>query len=156
MRTGELLEFVTMKLAALAALTLTLFGVPGDDPETVDFSVLSGFEYQEGMELPTEVTQHDEKTIKLSGFMRREDGADGEEVEFFMLVNDACGCEGTPKLNEIVFCALPEGETTKILPGTIEITGTLYVGEEKEDDIVLALYTMDVDSIDPKSTARDR
>lgn len=143
-----------MKLALAAALGLTLFLPP--DPTEVDFQVLSGFEYEEGMELPAEVTQHNEETVVVAGFMRREDEAASpdEEVEYFMLVNDACGCEGTPKLNEIVFCAMPEGETTKILPGIVKVTGTLYVGEEKEDDIVLALYTMDVDSIGEDASNR--
>ena len=140
-----------MKLALTAALGLTL-AFPAGDPTEVDFQVLSGFDYEEGMELPAEVTQHNEETVVITGFMRREDEATAadadDEVEYFMLVDDACGCEGTPKLNEIVFCAMPEGETTKILPGLVKVTGTLFVGEEKEDDVVLALYTMDADSLD--------
>lgn len=137
-----------MKLASTAALGLALL-LPAADPTEVDFQVLSGFEYREGMQLPAEVTQHNEKSVVIAGFMRREDEASaaGDEVEYFMLVNDACGCEGTPKLNEIVFCAMPEGKTTKILPGIVKVTGTLFVGEEKEDGVVLALYTMDVDSL---------
>lgn len=145
-----------MKLAHTAALGLTLLLPPGD-PTEVDFQALSGFDYKEGMQLPAEVTQHNEQSVVIAGFMRREDemsAAGGDDVEYFMLVNDACGCEGTPKLNEIVFCAMPEGKTTKILPGIVKVTGTLYVGEEKEDGVVLALYTMDVDSLGENAAPR--
>ena len=61
-----------MKLALTAALGLTLV-LPGSDPTEVDFQVLSGFDYEEGMELPAEVTQHNEETVVVAGFMRRED-----------------------------------------------------------------------------------
>jgi hypothetical protein len=78
--------------------------------------------------------------------MRREFDGTGP-VEYFMLVNDACGCDGMPYLNEVIFCAMPEGETTEIKPGIISVTGTFYAGETKEDDYVVSLYTMDVESI---------
>jgi hypothetical protein len=64
-----------------------------------------------------------------------------------MLVNEACGCNGTPKLNEVVFCTLPEGVTMDILPGVVTATGKLYVGEEKEDGVVVMLYQMDADTV---------
>ena len=152
-----------MKLALATTLGLLLVAGPAgpEDPVKVDFAALSGFDYEEGMELPAEVTAYNEKVVVVSGFMRREDeavlyGTGREDVEYFMLVNDSCGCEGTPKLNEIVFCAMPEGQTTEILPGIVEVTGTMYVGEEKEDDVVLALYTMDVDSISSSSAPSAR
>ena len=47
----------------------------------------------------------------------------------------------------ILGCAMPEGETVKIKPGTAEVTGTLFVEEVKEDDVVVALYSMDVESV---------
>ncbi len=133
-----------MKLAWTIGLAAVLAGPL--EPEKVDFAVLSGFEYQEGMTLPAEVTQYDEREITLSGFMQREDDGIGP-VEFFMLIDDACGCEGMPKLNEVVFCAMPEGVTTEVFAGTVEISGKLYIGEEREDDVVVALYVMDVDSV---------
>jgi hypothetical protein len=128
--------------------SLLLLALPGgDDPVAVDFATLSDFTYTEGMELPASVTKYDERQIVITGFMRRETDGSGE-VEFFMLINGACDCDGTPKLNEILFCAMPEGETTKILSGTVKLTGTLYVGEEEEDGEVIGLYAMDVDKIE--------
>jgi hypothetical protein len=78
--------------------------------------------------------------------MRREVPGSGP-LNAFLLVNDACGCTGTPKMNEIVFCSMPEGTTTEIKNGVVQVTGTLYVGEQKEEDEVIAIYVMDVDSI---------
>ncbi|MEM7205504.1 MAG: DUF3299 domain-containing protein [Planctomycetota bacterium] len=135
-----------MKIGAVAVLWAALLG-PSTAPEEVDFSVLSGFDYIEGKELPGEVERLHETEVTLAGFMQREDDGSGP-VEYFMLIDDACGCEGTPKLNEIVFCAMPEGETTDILAGVTTMTGKLFVEEIVEDDVVVALYTMDVDSID--------
>ena len=132
-----------MKLAMITALGVLLGLGPAAEPEKVDFATLAGFEYEEGMQLPAEITRLDQREVIVSGFMQREDDGDGP-VEFFMLVNDACGCEGTPKLNEIVFCAMPEGETTDIREGTVEIEGVLYVGEEVDEDVVVALYALDV------------
>ena len=50
-------------------------------------------------------------------------------------------------LNEIVFCMLPEGVTMELKPGVVKITGKLFVGEEKEDGVVIMLYQMDADSV---------
>ncbi len=136
-----------MKTALPILLVLALLPA-GDERRTpaLGFDVLAGFEYKEGMKLPEEVTKHHKKRVKVGGFMKTEDGSEGD-VEFFIIVNDACGCEGTPKLNEMVFCSMPEGKTVKIKPGIAEVTGTLYVEEEKEDGIVISLYTMDVESV---------
>jgi hypothetical protein len=136
-----------MKTALPILLVLALF--PAGDtlqPPKVGFDVLAGFTYKEGKKIPDEVTKYNKKKVRIGGFMKTEDGSEGE-VEYFIIVNDACGCEGTPKLNEMVFCAMPEGETVKIKAGIADIIGTLYVEEEKEDGVVVSLYTMDVESV---------
>ena len=116
------------------------------DPEPVGFPVLAGFDYKEGMTLPKEVTDLDEKIVEIRGFMRREFPGSGP-VNQFMLINDACGCNGTPMMNEIVFCTLPEGVTSEIKEGVVSVTGKLYVGEVKEDGYVIMIYEMDADKI---------
>ena len=120
--------------------------IPGQDPVRTSFAVLASYEYVEGMKLPEEVTRLDNKLVTVGGFMLREVPGGGE-VSQFLLINDACGCTGTPKTNEIVFCALPEGQKTEIKAGVVKVTGTLYVGEQKEDGVVIGIYFMDVDSI---------
>jgi hypothetical protein len=128
-------------LAILGLLALT-----ADEPIAVGFAKLAGFDFQDGMTLPKEVTDLDEKVVAIRGFMMREEPGSGA-VNSFMLINDACGCNGTPKLNEIVFCTLPDGVTMDIKPGVVTVTGKLYVGEVKEEGVVLMIYQMDADTV---------
>lgn len=128
-------------LAILGLLALT-----ADEPIAVGFAKLAGFDFQDGMTLPKEVTDLDEKVVAIRGFMMREEPGSGA-VNSFMLINDACGCNGTPKLNEIVFCALPDGVTMDVQPGIVHVTGKLYVGEQREDDEVVAVYVLDADKV---------
>ncbi|MFN6192805.1 MAG: DUF3299 domain-containing protein [Planctomycetota bacterium] len=131
---------------ALRLLLPALLLLAADDPLKVGFAKLSGLDYQEGMTLPKEVTVLDEKVVEIRGFMQRESPG-SEPVNSFLLINDACGCTGTPKLNEIVFCTLPDGVTTEVKPGVVTVTGKLYVGEEKEDGVVIMLYQLDADTV---------
>lgn len=133
-----------MKTLALLLTGLLFLGT--EDPVKTSFAVLASFTYEEGMELPGEVKQLDDQVVTISGSMRREVPG-SHPVEQFLLVNDACGCTGTPMLNEIVFCAMPPGKTTDIKPGIVTLKGRLYVGEQKEEGVVWGLYVMDVESI---------
>ena len=126
---------------------VTLLALGGAEPEEVGFDTLAAFDYEEGMELPKEVSTYDGKRVKINGFMQREDGGDGP-TEYFMLISESCGCEGTPLLNEVVFCSMPAGEGVEIEVGTVTVTGTLWIGEEIEDGVVLSLYSMDAESIE--------
>ncbi len=132
-----------MRSAFLLGLLACL---PADEPTKVSFTQLAGFTYTEGMTLPDEVTKLDDTTVTISGFMRREVPG-SSPVHEFLLVNDACGCNGTPKLNEIVFCTLPDGVTMDIKPGVVTVTGKLYVGEEKDEGVVVLIYQMDADTV---------
>jgi len=125
---------------------LCALAVLGSDPKKIGFATLAGFEFKEGMTLPQEVTDLDQKSVTISGFMQRE-VAGSDPVNQFLLVNEGCGCNGTPKMNEIVFCTLPAGVKMDLKPGVVSVTGTLYVGEEKEDGVVVMLYQMDADSV---------
>ncbi|MBM3973700.1 MAG: DUF3299 domain-containing protein [Planctomycetes bacterium] len=131
---------------ALRLLLPALLLLAADDPLKVGFAKLASFDYQEGMTLPKEVTDLDEKLVEIRGFMQREVPG-SEPVNSFLLINDACGCNGTPKLNEIVFCTLPDGVTTDIKPGVVTVSGKLYVGEENEDDVVIMIYQLDADTV---------
>ena len=128
------------------SLPLLLMVPPAQDPEPVGFPTLAGFTYTEGMKLPAEVTALDERLVTVRGFMKREFPGSGP-VDQFLLINEACGCNGTPMLNEIVFCTLPDGVTMDIKTGVVSVTGKLYVGEAKEDGVVVMLYQMDADTV---------
>jgi len=138
-----------MKIAVLTALAFVL--LPSQptrcgDPEEVTFGILAGFDYEEGMELPGDVSGYNGKQVSISGFMATEDGSEGD-VEYFIIINDACGCEGTPKMNEMVFCVMPSGETTRLKDGRVTVTGKFHVSEEKEEGVVVSLYGLEVDSV---------
>jgi hypothetical protein len=128
------------------ALLLPLLLLAANEPKKTSFAVLSGFVWTEGMTLPKEVRGLDNLQVDISGFMVREVPGSGP-VNTFLLINDACGCNGTPKMNEIVYCALPDGVTMDVKPGIVHVVGKLYVGEQKEDGAVVALYSMDADTV---------
>ena len=128
------------------ATALCLLTCLGQDPQRIGFDVLASYTWTEGMSLPREVTKLDENVVTIAGFMLREVPG-GSPVDQFLIVNEACGCNGSPKLNEIVFCTLPEGVTMDIKPGIVRVTGKLYVGEEKEDGVVVMIYQMDADIV---------
>ena len=128
------------------ATALCLLTCLGQDPQRIGFDVLASYTWTEGMSLPKEVTKLDENLVTISGFMLREVPG-GSPVDQFLIVNEACGCNGSPKLNEIVFCTLPDGVTMDIKPGIVSVTGKLYVGEEKEDGVVVMIYQMDADIV---------
>lgn len=136
----------TAILTILALLLLPSASVYSSDPQELTFGILAGFDYKEGMTLPKEVSNYNRKQVRVSGFMATEDGSEGD-VEYFIIINDACGCEGTPNMNEMVFCAMPEGKTTKLRDGRVMVTGTFYVSEEKEEGVVISLYGLEVDSV---------
>jgi len=128
------------------AVLFAVLACLSQDPTKVGFATLAGFDYAEGMALPKEVTRLDEQVVTISGFMRREVPGGGP-VDSFLLINDGCGCNGTPKLNEIVFCTLPDGVKMDIKPGIVTVTGKVYVGESKEEGVVVMLYQMDADTV---------
>jgi hypothetical protein len=133
-------------LRNLSVAAVLMMSSPSD-PRVVDFGLLAAFEYHEGMKLPAEVVELDRKEVRISGFMRGENGAT-DNLEFFMVVNEACGCAGEPKLNEVIFCAMPEGQRVNVAAAPVKVTGTLYVGEDKDGDYVLSLYRMEIRKID--------
>jgi len=134
-----------MRSARSLAWLLPL-GLLTQDPVRTSFAVLAGFDWTPGMKLPDEVTKLDSQKVQIGGFMMRESPGSGPVAQF-LLINDACGCTGTPKMNEIIFCTLPDGVTTDEKTGLVTVTGKLYVGEEKEEGVVVMLYQMDADTV---------
>ena len=139
-------ELIMIRLLLPLLLLITISATSIQDPEPVGFPVLAGYEYKEGMTLPQEVVDLHHKVVEIRGFMRREFAGSGP-VNSFMLINDACGCMGTPMMNEIVFCTLPDNVEMELLTGVVTVSGKLYVGEEKEDGDVILIYAMDADTV---------
>ena len=118
-------------------LVVTPF-LPGDSLLFVDGALAAAG----GMD----IEELDKKEVRVSGFMRDENGAT-EGLEFFMIVNEACGCAGEPKLNEVIYCAMP-GQKVNLSAAPVKVTGTMYVGEEKDGDFVTSLYRMEIQKIE--------
>ena len=141
-----------MRIRVLALLTLIplLFasfrGAPGEKAIEVDFSVLAGFQYKEGMTLPAEITKLNGKLVRIVGFLRNEEQQNS--CHEFWLVNQNCDCQGSPKMNEWVFCTMPEGKTVDLGDEPGVVTGRLEVGEQKEDEFVVSIYRLEVQKVD--------
>ncbi len=131
------------RVLAVALLLLA----PLAEVVTVDFSTLSDFDYEEGMELPKKVQKFDGKKVRSTGFIRTDDGAT-EDLEEFWIVNQNCDCQGAPLLNEVVWYTLPDGTTVTNDDAPITVEGTLHVKEEKADDYVLYIYRLEADAVD--------
>lgn len=127
----------------LLLIPLACLGLLWAEPESVDFATLSDFDYEEGVALPKKVTKLNNKEIKVSGFMKSFDG-ETEDITSFWLVNQNCNCEGPPKMNELILCTMPEGESVSIEDDAVEVEGTFEVGEDKEDDYVVSIYRLSV------------
>ncbi len=136
-----------LTLLALFPLLLASFrSVGGEKATDVDFSVLAGFTYKEGMTLPAEIRKLDGKLVRVVGFLRNEEQQ--TECEEFWLVNQNCDCQGGPKMNEWIFCTMPEGETVDLGDEPGVVLGRLHVGEEKEGEFVVSLYRLEVQKVD--------
>ncbi len=134
-------------LLTLASLLFSSFRSPlGEKAIEVDFSVLAGFPYKEGMSLPAEIKKLDGKLVRLVGFLRNEE----QQVACheFWLVNQNCDCQGGPKMNEWVFCTMAGDKTVDLGDEPGIVVGRLEVGEKKEGEFVLSLYRLEVQKVD--------
>ena len=134
-----------MKLT-LVALTFAL--LLGADATQVDFDTLSGFEYEEGQELPKKVKKLDGKTIKIRGFMRSLEDGIADNISVFYLVTQTCDCEGMPMMNEVILCTLPDGKTIDIVDEPVTLEGEFEVGEESDGEYVTSIYRLAVTKLD--------
>ena len=78
----------------------------------------------------------------------------GARVGEFQLVYSISKCcfGGPPKVQERVFARIPAGQKMKYYPIPVRVIGTLHVKIERaagDDGPVTALYTMDVEDIQP-------
>ena len=129
----------------LAALLLLL--PASGEVVPVDFATLSGFDYAEGMQLPEKVRALDGKKIGVAGFIRTEDGRQSD-ISVFWLVDKNCDCAGRPKMNEVVLCEMPEGQTITNDDSLVRVVGRFAAGEELDGDYVVSIYRLRVESVE--------
>ncbi len=136
-----------------------------DGPPLVDFTVLSGFDYQEppaprniaqadleavppvSSPLPAAVQALDGQSMRLQGFMVPLDLEDGRVTTFLLLADHKLCCGiGDPRVNDMV-------EVTSIervdfhMDYRVEVTGRLEVGAEFEHGYLSSLYRMNAASL---------
>ena len=88
----------------------------------------------------------------VSGFMMPIEMEKDRVKSFLLMRNQMACCFGMMVgFNEWIFVELPEGRPTKFVPDVpIVAYGTLEVGEEVEDGIVMSIYRMAADDVVPR------
>jgi len=112
--------------------------------EEVDFDLLINIEYEEGRPLPSEVTRYDGKRVVVKGFM---ENSTTEGTNVFQLVTDGCGCDGNLKVYHFIEIDLGD-EVTGYTPDLLTITGTMSVGEIRDDGYVMSVYRIAADKVE--------
>jgi hypothetical protein len=113
------------------------------DAKEIDMNDLTGIEYEEGKPLPEKVQKLDGERVKISGYM---DVGTGENAKEFRLASDNCGCNGR-KVHHFVKVKLKD-KTVGYSPNVVKVTGTMAVGEEKEDGYVTSIYRLEADTVE--------
>ena len=134
---------VLLLLSAWSGAARSSAGVIPDDAKEIDMYDLSSIDYEEGKPLPEKVTKLDGQRVRISGYM---DVGTQEGVKEFRLASDNCGCNGR-KVHHFVKVKMKD-KTIGYTPNVIKVTGTLAVGEEKEDGYVVSLYRLEAESVE--------
>ncbi|MFO0980321.1 MAG: hypothetical protein U1E76_01030 [Planctomycetota bacterium] len=135
--------WVWLAWTTLAAAPLAPFRTMLGDVKDIDMLDLSGIDYEEGKPLPSRIQNLDGQRVRISGYM---DVTTQEGAKEFRLASDNCGCNGR-KVHHFVKVKLKD-KTIGYTPNVVKVTGTLAVGEEKEDGYVTSLYRMEAESVE--------
>jgi hypothetical protein len=102
-------------------------------------------------DVPPQYRELDGQKVVLVGEMYA--GGSYIEANRFQLVYSIAKCcfGGPPKVQERVFCIVPNDGTVPILDRPARVTGTLHVAAKKDGDTVNSLYTLDVHKVEPAS-----
>jgi hypothetical protein len=101
--------------------------------------------------VPDNIKALDGKKVSVPGFMLPLQVQEGRVTEFILLKNQMMCCYGKPPaINEWIHVKIPAG-TKPAMDQTITISGTLHVGEYKENNSLLGLYRLDADKTEAPS-----
>jgi hypothetical protein len=126
----------------------------GDGYVKVNLKALGNFEFDSSNgtinDVPAKWRELDGKQLILDGEIYAPNEA-GDEVHRFELVYNIQKCcfNGPPKVQERVFCVVPEGKSAPYVAGTARVKGTLHIKVNNEMGKVNTLYVMDVHSVEP-------
>lgn len=121
----------------------------------VDLKALGNFVFdpQNGTvnDVPAKYRELDGQKVLLIGEMYADNAT--SEANRFQLVYSIAKCcfGGPPKVQERVFCVVPNDGSVPLMGGQTRVTGTLHIAAKKEGDTVNSLYTLEVHKVEPAS-----
>lgn len=137
--------------------------------EHLDFDLLGGFIYEppDPLEapaverpgplldtpknfIPDTITKYNGKRVAVQGFMMPIK-YENEQVTVFLLTKArgyCCGFGQAPRMNEWIFVKMGDAEGADFVHNQlVTVYGTLDVGEEKRDGVVMSIYRLACDSV---------
>ncbi|HWF17995.1 MAG TPA: DUF3299 domain-containing protein [Verrucomicrobiae bacterium] len=99
-------------------------------------------------QIPASVKAFNEKLVSVTGFMLPLEQDHGKVTEFLLLRNQSACCYGaTPQINEYVIVRLAGRGIEAQMDRLITATGTLHVGEIRENKFLSGIYRMEADKV---------
>lgn len=129
-------------------------------PPFLGFGTLSDFEYEVHWgvakkdlpkQIPDKVLAYNGKKVRTRGYMLPLKMSEEGQVQICFLLRDLGPCcfGGTPKMNYWVLVTIPEGTKASYKAyRSVEITGTISIGEKVEYDRVTSIYRMNATKVD--------
>jgi hypothetical protein len=120
----------------------------------VNLKATGNFEFNEHdgtvNDVPPKYRELDGKDVLFEGEIYAPNEA-GDEIHAFQLVYSIAKCcfNGPPKVQERVFCTVPNNGTVKRPDGFARVRGKLHVEVKREGPAIVSLYTLDVKSVEP-------
>jgi hypothetical protein len=100
-------------------------------------------------QIPASVKALDAKTVSTTGFMLPTKVDDGNATEFLLMKSRSLCCYGlTPNLNDYVAVRMSGPGVKPIMDHLVTVSGTLHVGEIRQNRLLIGLYQMDATKVD--------
>jgi len=100
-------------------------------------------------QIPESVKALNEKTVSIAGFMLPVTVRDGKTSDFLLLKNQSACCYGiTPAMNEFVTVRMAGRGVKPVMDRPVVVTGTLHVGEIRQQRILVGIYRLDGDKVE--------
>jgi hypothetical protein len=136
-------------------------------PENAGFDRLSGFSlkltddlilgsgdplsnsHDIAAQIPDSIKTLNEKEVSIDGFMLPLRLRDGKACDFLLLKNQSMCCYGaTPAMNEYVIVRMAGSGVKPVMDRVITVSGTLHVGEIRENNSLAGIYQLDGDKME--------
>jgi hypothetical protein len=101
------------------------------------------------VQIPDEIKAFNGKPVAIQGFMLPADVEKGKIRSFFLLKDQMMCCFGViPRINDWVYVHVDEAKQIRDYPDTpVTVLGTLRVGQEFENGVLLGVYHMQIDEM---------